>query len=207
MKSDMSDQVILVTGPAGNLGTSVVKKFSSEGARLILIDHHPDRLFNLYPELVENDRHLLITDIDLTDNTTLSDLVADLNTRLAAAGLTSLVARTGTDVNGTVVGDKISIGGVDPSVLRLQLTGGELLGFEAAQTAAIPNAVQAAELSVDPDTGVISVDRELFDAETTQSYSLQATVTDIWGGDEFDLDLDVEIRSTAPTPIPATTNQ
>jgi hypothetical protein len=123
----------------------------------------------------------LLSDGDLTDNTSLSDLVADLNERLTAAGLTSLVATTGTDANGNDIGDKISIGATDDSVLRLQLTGGESLGFAAAQTAAIPNPVQPAEFTIDPDTGVISVDQALFDAETTQSYTLQTTVTDFWG--------------------------
>jgi len=66
--SEFSNQVILVTGPAGNLGSAVVKKFQSDGARMLLIDHRPDRLSTLYPQLAEKPEHLLIPGVDLRDN-------------------------------------------------------------------------------------------------------------------------------------------
>lgn len=68
MNMDMSDKVMLVTGPAGNLGTAVVRKFLSEGARMILVDHHPDRLYSQFPEMANDSRHLLISGIDLVDS-------------------------------------------------------------------------------------------------------------------------------------------
>ena len=66
--SEFSNQVILVTGPAGNLGSAVVKKFQSDGARMFLIDHRPGRLSSLYPQLAKNPEHLLIPGVDLRDN-------------------------------------------------------------------------------------------------------------------------------------------
>ncbi len=62
-----SNQIILVTGPAGNLGSAVVEKFQAAGARMLLIDHHPDRLKALYPKLAADPAHLLIPGIDLRD--------------------------------------------------------------------------------------------------------------------------------------------
>ncbi len=66
--SEFSNQVILVTGSAGNLGSAVVQKFQADGAHLLLIDHHPDRLSSLFPQLAENPEHLLIPGVDLRDH-------------------------------------------------------------------------------------------------------------------------------------------
>lgn len=66
--NEFSNQVIMVTGPAGNLGAAVVQKFMTAGARMLLFDHHPDRLPSLYPQLAENPEHLLIPGIDLRDH-------------------------------------------------------------------------------------------------------------------------------------------
>ena len=67
-ESEFSNKVILITGPAGNLGSSVVQKYQADGARMLLVDHHPDRLSSLYPQLAENPDHLLITGVDLRDH-------------------------------------------------------------------------------------------------------------------------------------------
>jgi len=60
-------KVILVTGPAGNLGTAVTKRFSKEPVSLVLVDRHPDRIRELYPELEASQDHLLHSNVDLTD--------------------------------------------------------------------------------------------------------------------------------------------
>ena len=67
-KNEFSNQVILVTGPAGNLGSALVQKFQAAGARLLLIDRDPDRLNILYPHLAEDPEHLLIPGVDLRDH-------------------------------------------------------------------------------------------------------------------------------------------
>lgn len=58
-------QVVLVTGPAGNLGSAVVRRFLTAQARMILIDRHPDRIRDLYPDLEKSPDHLLVTGVDL----------------------------------------------------------------------------------------------------------------------------------------------
>lgn len=44
-------KVVIVTGASGNLGRAVSKKFSSEGAKLVLLDRSADRLEALAAEL------------------------------------------------------------------------------------------------------------------------------------------------------------
>lgn len=60
-------RVILVTGPAGNLGSAIVARFRMEPVSLVLVDRHPHRIRELYPDLDQSDNHLLLTDVDLVD--------------------------------------------------------------------------------------------------------------------------------------------
>jgi NAD(P)-dependent dehydrogenase (short-subunit alcohol dehydrogenase family) len=60
-------QVVLVTGPAGNLGGAVVQQFLSDNPQFFLLDRHPDRLLSLYPDLASSPDHLLIPNLDLLD--------------------------------------------------------------------------------------------------------------------------------------------
>jgi NAD(P)-dependent dehydrogenase (short-subunit alcohol dehydrogenase family) len=64
---DLTDRVVIVTGAAGNLGRAVARAFRAAGAKLVLVDHAPDRLPRLFPELDESPDHLLATSVDLTD--------------------------------------------------------------------------------------------------------------------------------------------
>jgi NAD(P)-dependent dehydrogenase (short-subunit alcohol dehydrogenase family) len=66
--NEFFERVVLVTGPAGNLGSAVVERFVQENARMILIDHHPDRLFSLYPHLAKKSDQVLIPGVDLSDS-------------------------------------------------------------------------------------------------------------------------------------------
>jgi NAD(P)-dependent dehydrogenase (short-subunit alcohol dehydrogenase family) len=68
-------KVALITGPAGNLGSAVVELFGAEGIFLILLDHHQDRLRNIYPLLEKSNDHLLISSVDLTDSSTVKTAV------------------------------------------------------------------------------------------------------------------------------------
>jgi len=72
----MSDrQVVLVTGPTGNLGGAVVQKFLPDNPRFFLIDRHSDRLLANYPNLTSLPDHLLIPNVDLTDRSAVEDVV------------------------------------------------------------------------------------------------------------------------------------
>ncbi len=66
-KNSKAGKVVLVTGPAGNLGSAVVEKFFQEGNSLILLDRHPDRIRERYPHLEKSNQHLLLPGVDLTD--------------------------------------------------------------------------------------------------------------------------------------------
>ena len=46
---EVKDQVVIITGAAGNLGQAVAETFALAGARRVLVDRAPDRLATLYP--------------------------------------------------------------------------------------------------------------------------------------------------------------
>jgi len=69
------DQVIVVTGAAGNLGQAVACAFQPTGAHLVLVDRKPDRLPALYPDLSGSPDHLLATSVDLQDEEAIGSLV------------------------------------------------------------------------------------------------------------------------------------
>ncbi|MCI0394901.1 MAG: SDR family NAD(P)-dependent oxidoreductase [Chloroflexi bacterium] len=65
---DFSNQVVVITGAVGNLGSAVTSAFHVAGARLVLVDRGtPDRLERAFPELAGSPDHLLAHSTDLTD--------------------------------------------------------------------------------------------------------------------------------------------
>ena len=64
---DFSNHVVLVAGASGNLGQAVARAFSAAGANLVLLDRAPDRLPQLFPELVGSPGHLLLGSVDAAD--------------------------------------------------------------------------------------------------------------------------------------------
>jgi NAD(P)-dependent dehydrogenase (short-subunit alcohol dehydrogenase family) len=72
---DFSDRVTLVTGAAGNLGSSVAHKFDHAGAHLALFDQRLDRLEEVCGDLDKSSNHLLIGSVDLTDPDTVENAV------------------------------------------------------------------------------------------------------------------------------------
>lgn len=73
---DFSNQVVVVTGAAGNLGQAVMHAFLEAGAKLALVDHRADRLHKLYPDLTDTPDHLLVQGIDLTDASAVEAMAA-----------------------------------------------------------------------------------------------------------------------------------
>jgi NAD(P)-dependent dehydrogenase (short-subunit alcohol dehydrogenase family) len=57
----------MITGSAGNLGLAVARAFLNAHASVVLIDRAPDRLAQLFPELVNSEDHFLAQSVDLTD--------------------------------------------------------------------------------------------------------------------------------------------
>jgi NAD(P)-dependent dehydrogenase (short-subunit alcohol dehydrogenase family) len=64
---DFSDRVVMVGGASGNLGQAVARAFYAAGANLVLLDRAPDRLQDMFPELVGSREHLLLGSVDATD--------------------------------------------------------------------------------------------------------------------------------------------
>lgn len=64
---DFHEQVVVVTGAAGNLGQATASAFAAAGARLVLVDQHAELLEDSFSDLAISDEHLF-TAVDLTDS-------------------------------------------------------------------------------------------------------------------------------------------
>ncbi|HEY43766.1 MAG TPA: SDR family oxidoreductase [Anaerolineae bacterium] len=73
---NFADRTILVTGAAGNLGSTVAYKFDRAGANLALFDRRLDRLEEVCGDLGKSPNHLLIGSVDLTDPDSVENAVS-----------------------------------------------------------------------------------------------------------------------------------
>jgi NAD(P)-dependent dehydrogenase (short-subunit alcohol dehydrogenase family) len=64
---DFTNQVAMVTGASGNLGSALAQAFRKSGARLALVDRHQDLLHQAFPDLINVPDCLLTTCADLTN--------------------------------------------------------------------------------------------------------------------------------------------
>ncbi len=62
---DFSNQVVIITGASGNLGSALVARFRSAGASLVLVDRTAEKLKQAYPDLADDPNHF-IAGADLT---------------------------------------------------------------------------------------------------------------------------------------------
>lgn len=69
---DPANQVVLVTGAVGNLGTAVVNKFAAAGARLVLADRSADRVTEHFADLAGD--HLRVGGVDVTDEASIAKM-------------------------------------------------------------------------------------------------------------------------------------
>src|SRR5262245_58528134 len=69
---EQSDQSVVVTGAAGNLGRAVARAFTERGARLILVDQTHEALVKAFG--AEDERHLFVP-VDLLDQARTTDAV------------------------------------------------------------------------------------------------------------------------------------
>jgi NAD(P)-dependent dehydrogenase (short-subunit alcohol dehydrogenase family) len=63
---DFNEQVVVISGAAGNLGSTVAHTLDEQGAKLGLLDRRPGRLQKVCGKLAENPDHLLIGSVDMT---------------------------------------------------------------------------------------------------------------------------------------------
>lgn len=73
--SQFKNQVVMVTGASGNLGGAVTRAFAAAGAKLALIDRHPELLEGEFPELVKQTDRFLTENADLTDQAAVTAVV------------------------------------------------------------------------------------------------------------------------------------
>jgi NAD(P)-dependent dehydrogenase (short-subunit alcohol dehydrogenase family) len=71
------DAVVIVLGATGNLGMACAEVFHKLGTRVVLVDRSDDRLQESFNEW-DPDRHQLAGGVDLTEESALTDLVADV---------------------------------------------------------------------------------------------------------------------------------
>lgn len=72
---DFSDQVILVAGAGGNLGSAVASKFLSCGASLVLVDYSEQSIQRIFPELIDSDQHLVFQGANINLPSTITQIV------------------------------------------------------------------------------------------------------------------------------------
>lgn len=73
--TNFKDKVVMVTGASGNLGSAVARAFAKTGAKLALIDRHPERLAEQFPELVKEPERFLNKDVDLIEEAAVTAVV------------------------------------------------------------------------------------------------------------------------------------
>jgi NAD(P)-dependent dehydrogenase (short-subunit alcohol dehydrogenase family) len=88
---DFTDDVVIVTGAAGNLGQAVARAFHRAQAKLVLVDRSPDRLQQIYPEWVDSPDSYLATGVDLVDSDAVERMV---KTALERFGQIDVLANT-----------------------------------------------------------------------------------------------------------------
>lgn len=74
---DFSDQVVAITGAAGNLGVATARAFQAANARLVLLDRSAERLAQLFPELAASPRHYLAAGVDVNEADAVAQVVAE----------------------------------------------------------------------------------------------------------------------------------
>src|SRR6266542_5149625 len=78
---DFTNQVVILTGAAGNLGAPIARAFARAGARLVLVDHAADRLRAQFPTLVDSPNHLLAESVDVNQLDVVEKTVSDAMAR------------------------------------------------------------------------------------------------------------------------------
>ena len=74
---DFSNQVVAITGAAGNLGIATARAFQAANAQLVLLDRAADRLPQLFPELAASSDHYLAGGVDVNDADAVANVVTE----------------------------------------------------------------------------------------------------------------------------------
>lgn len=75
---DFANKVVVITGAAGNLGSAVARAYQEHGAKMVLVDRSEEILRQQFSDLVGSPNHLLMGPVDLTDPTSIEEMVAEV---------------------------------------------------------------------------------------------------------------------------------
>jgi len=78
---DFTDKVVVITGAAGNVGQAAANAFHGAHANLALVDRRSDRLAGIFPQFAEIKNHLLLNNVDLSDEEKVNRGVDEIITR------------------------------------------------------------------------------------------------------------------------------
>ncbi|HXJ59227.1 MAG TPA: SDR family NAD(P)-dependent oxidoreductase [Verrucomicrobiae bacterium] len=72
-----SEDVIIITGATGNLGSATAHAFQVAGQRTVLVDRSQEGLRETFPGLADSSQHFLTSGVDLSEPVSLGKLVVD----------------------------------------------------------------------------------------------------------------------------------
>jgi NAD(P)-dependent dehydrogenase (short-subunit alcohol dehydrogenase family) len=75
---NFEDQVVMITGASGNLGSVLASAFQASGAKLALVDRGKDRLLETFPDLAASADYLLVNCADLMDESAVEASVTEI---------------------------------------------------------------------------------------------------------------------------------
>ena len=75
---DLARKVVMITGAAGNLGTSTTQKFIELDSKLALVDHSADRLKQKYGALNHSTGRYISPSVELTDPNQVGKVVSEI---------------------------------------------------------------------------------------------------------------------------------
>ena len=71
----LENQVAIITGSVGNLGTATARRFQQAGSKTVLVDRSVDRVREAFKEIADSPNHLLAGGVDLADPASLGKLI------------------------------------------------------------------------------------------------------------------------------------
>ncbi len=74
--TDFAGRVALITGAGGNLGLAVAQAMGHAGARLVLVERHPETLAAAFPEDASSPERYVVVPADLSDEDSVNAMVA-----------------------------------------------------------------------------------------------------------------------------------
>lgn len=89
--ADFTDQVVMITGASGNLGSATGRAFLAAGAKLALIDRQEELLLKTFPELINEPDCFMSSCADLTSPPEVSKVV---NSTVAYFGRIDVLVNT-----------------------------------------------------------------------------------------------------------------